>query len=302
MTLPKCYPAFAAALVCVAVVGLTARTAFRAYEWSDAELFFKQTIADGGSSARVSLNLARIYSVRGEHGKAEQVLRETIERYPDHPNARINLGISLLKQGRAQEAEAFLKFDNARSEKIASLYPHTWSSALNIAQMRCNEGKTDEALAVLDDAGQRYPEIWEVAQFKAQILERNYGAARAVPVVEKYAQAHWWHYDSQLSLGRLRGVAGDFAGAVTALNSASRLDVHAVEPFQLMARLNFAQNRAGDALDAQKHAIRRGSNQPSQYLFLAAILEQMNRKDEAEAAVKKAESLRDSVRVEGKYL
>ena len=302
VALPKRFYPVAAALVSAGVLALGVRTSFRAQEWADPEVFFKQTIAAGGSSARVNLNLAHVYSNRGEHVKAEQVLRETIQRFPDYPNARINLGINLLKQGRAQEAEPFLKFNKAASDEMAGLYPHTWSAALNIAHMRYNEGKTSEALSVIGNAVSSYPEIWELVQFQAQIVEHASGAAAAAPAVEKYALGHWWHYESHMMLGQLRCSDGDFSGALNAFNLANRLDIHATEPYQMIARVSLMNNQPARALEAQQKSIGRGSGQPSQYLFLASILEQMNRKGEAEIAVKKAENLRDSVKLHVKYL
>lgn len=295
LALPRRWHAPVAGCIGLAVLALGVRTAFRAQEWADPEAFYKQTISAGGSSARVNLNLAHVYSGRGEYGKAEAVLRETVRRFPDYPNARINLGINLVKQNRAKEAEAYLKFDKAASDEMAKFYPHTWSAALKIAQIRFNEGNASEALSIIGDAAVKYPEIWEVAQFQALTLARISGIRSALPVAEKYARAHWWHYPSQMLLGQLRCEAGDYAGAVESFALAARLDIHAAEPFQKMAWVNLSRHQPADALLAQQKAIDRNSDQPGQYLVLANILEQMDRRNEASLAVKKAQALRDSV-------
>jgi tetratricopeptide (TPR) repeat protein len=302
VALPKQHAWVAAAIVCLATFGLTIRTSFRAEEWSSAETFFRQTIASGGSSARVNLNLAHIYSGHGDYVKAEKVLRDALERFPDHPNIKINLGINLLKQGRTQEAEAFLQFDNAASKTMVGMYPHTWSAALNVAHLRYQEGKYDESLAILEDAISRYPDTWELVQFKAQVVEHEYGAVRAIPVVDKYASARWWHYDSHLLLGQMRLEAGDLDGAIADFERAAKLDVHATEPLERIARINVMQNKMDMALAAQKKAIGRGLQQPNQYLMLAAILSQMNRKEEALDAFQKAQDLRAAAQTPAKVL
>lgn len=302
VALPKQHSWIAAAITCMAIIGLTLRTSYRAAEWASAETFFSQTIASGGSSARVNLNLAHIYSGRGDYLKAEKVLRDALERFPDHPNIKINLGINLLKQGRTQEAETFLQFDNAAAKAMVGLYSHTWSAALNVAHLRYQGGKCDEALAILEDAISRYPDTWELMQFKTQVVEHEFGAARAVSVIEKYAAARWWHYDSHLLLGQMRLEAGDPDGAVAAFDLAAKLDVHAGEPLERIARINVMQNKMDDALAAQKDAIQRGLQQPGQYLMLAAILSQMNRKEEALDAFQKAQDLRASAPTTAKVL
>lgn len=302
LAVPKQGRAALALLACLAAAGLGARTALRAREWADPETFFKQTIAEGTSSARAQSNLALVYTRRGDHAQAEKVLRAALQQFPHYATLRINLGTNLLVQGRASEAEPLLNFDKPAADHLANSYPHTWSAALNMAHIRYNEGATAAAVEVLDDAATRFPEIWEIVQFKAQILNETDSAASALPGVERYARAHWWHYKSHVFLGKLRGTAGDLAGAAAALEEAGRLDIHAAEPYQTLARMEMARSRFGEAVEAQLKALRRDAAQPTQYLFLANIYEQMNRKDDAAAAVQKAQRLFESVQAQTRYL
>ena len=236
------------------------------------------------------LNLARIYSQRGEDGKAEQLLRETIKNYPQYASAKINLGMNLVKQGRNAEAEPLLAFDKAAADTLAKSYPHTWSAALNLAHLRYEAKETGAALDILDEAIARSPDIWDLVRFKAQIVQETSGAAAAAAVVQAYADAHWWDYDSHFLLGRLQLTANDRMGIET-LRNAAWLDIHAADPFSLIAQYEFRAHRPEAALTMQTAAIHRRPGQPSRYYLLAVILEELGRKSEAAEAVRTAERL-----------
>jgi protein O-mannosyl-transferase len=292
----------AAALCIVALPALMWRTASRAYEWADDERFYSQTVRAGGGSARVNLNLALVYSRKGDLAKAEKMMRQTLAIDPDYIAAKLNLGMNLLRQGRDREAEQFLKFDKAATEQMARTQPHTWSAALNMACMHYNAKDNAAALAILDEAIPRYPGNWELVELKARILGETAGAPAAIPVVEEYARGFWWHYPSAMMLGRLRAVAGESDAAVAALRRAGSLDVHAAEPFAEIARVRFGEKKFAEACEAQQKAVRRDPDQLAQYLFLASLLDQLGRKEEAGEALARAEELRRSVQADARHL
>lgn len=292
----------AVTIALVAIPALIFRTSKRAYEWADAERFYVQTIQSGGGSARINLNLALVYSSRGDVKKAEQMLRGTLRHAPDYLPARLNLGINLLNQGRGKEAEEFLKFDKTETQKMAAEQPHTWSAALNLAKLRHSQKRSAEALSILDESMPSYPNNWDLVELKARILRETSGAGAAIPGVETYAKAHWWHYNSQMALGRLRSAQGDADGAIGALQNAGKLDVHAVAPFEEIAHIFFEEKKFGEAAQASKCAIHRDPNQIRQYLFLATIYEQMGRKEDAAAVIRTAEELRKTVGGDFKHL
>ena len=55
--LPMRYLRSTVAVACVAVAGLSARSAIRSSDWVDPETFFRRTFAAGGSSSRIGVNL-----------------------------------------------------------------------------------------------------------------------------------------------------------------------------------------------------------------------------------------------------
>ncbi len=284
--------AYAAGL---AVVALGARTAMRAGDWSDPATFYARTIEDGGGTPRVFGNLAGTFGKRGDYPKQEAILRRTLAIFPEFTPARIGLGVCLVNQGRAEEAEPFLNFAKPAADEVSRRFPRTWSAALNLAGVRAGAGAIDDALAILAEARARSPETWELAKYQSDLIQHSRGAAAAIPAIESYAAAHWWHEDAWMTLGQLRAAAGDAQAGIDAMRHASRLDIHDPKPFANIARIEIARGRPEAACDAQRIAIQRDPNQPSRYLIFASMLDQLGRKEEAAAAIRHALELRASV-------
>jgi len=295
LALPKRFHAIAASVAAVAVIPLTIRTCYRSYDWADPERFYVQTIRAGGGSNRINLNLALVYQAKGDLVQAEKMMRDILLRFPDYMPAKLNLGVNLRRQKKDKEAGEVFKYDKASADKMAKEYPHTHTAAENMAQLKFAGKDYDASLALLDEAIQRYPEEWELYKLKAQDLQYLGRISDGIRIVQTYADAHWWHYDSFMTLARMRIVNGETDAALAAYRHAALLDIHASDPYTKMAQVYLVTKRIEDAYEIEMKAIRRDPNQPSQYIFLSTILDQLDRKAESEEAMKHAEELRDSV-------
>lgn len=284
----------------LAVLALGIRTALRAGDWVNAETFCLRTIQAGGATPRLLGTLAALYGERGDLVKQEAVWRKMIVRFPDYAPARINLGICLSKQGRAAEAEPLLRVEKADAADAARRYPRTWPAALHLARLRHEAQRDDEALAILAAARARFPETWELVQYEGELRRARDGAAAALPAVADFAAAHWWHREAWITLGRLRYTAGQPDAAIAALHAASRLDIYAAAPLTDIARIELERGRPEAALARQSEAMRREPGQPSHYLLLGSILEKLGRPAEAEAALRKAQTLAAEARGKSK--
>lgn len=271
------------AFACVAVMGLSARSAVRSSDWSTAEKFYTRTLAAGGSSVRVRTNLGLIYAGRGEYAKAERVFRRTLEMLPDYPIAKNNLADVLYRQGKKEEAEAIFAASSKAATETRRDYPRTWIAALNMAHLRFAAQDKAGAIAILEQARVDYPEAWELIKFEAEIKRQTQGPNAALPLVRDFAQANWWHHDAALALGRLWAEKGDAEQASLAWRQASRLDVHDAEALNLIANLRISQNRLEDAYRSQSRALARQPDEPRQYIMLSDILTRLGRNDEAKA-------------------
>jgi len=292
LDLPQPARPFLIAASSFAVIALSVRSAERSSDWTTPERFYTRTIAAGGDSARVRLNLGQLYAQRGEYVRAEKIFREILVRVPKYPIAEANLANVLFHQGRKKEAEALFASAAASAPQDRKDYPRTWLSAVNLAGMKRQDGDSEGAIRLLERTHADYPDIWEIVSLESEILRQTQGPAIAFKLVENFARTHWWHYESQLALGRLHAEAGNTEAAVSALRAASRLDVHEVEGLNLIALVRLRQHRLAEAYGAQQQAVSRQPDSPSQYQLLARILEQMGQNAEAKIAADKVESLK----------
>jgi tetratricopeptide (TPR) repeat protein len=283
LDLPARYRTAYGALACVAAGALGFRSAERSSDWTTAETFYERTIAAGGSSMRVSQNLAEIYARRGELARAEALLRKVLALTPDFPPARNSLARILYEENKPREAEALFAASAKQSAETSKTYPHTWVAVINLAHLLHVAHRDAEALAALDKARADYPEIWEVVSLESELVRQTKGPEPAFRLVSEFARNHWWHYGAALALGRLYAEAGDAERSVTTLCHATWLDVHEVEALNLIARMRFRQHRFEDAYRAQKRAVARQPGALRQYVFLSDILEKMGHTDEAKS-------------------
>jgi tetratricopeptide (TPR) repeat protein len=276
----------------IAVLGLSVRSAIRSNDWVDPETFFRRTFAAGGSSSRIGVNLAVIYSKQGEHAKAETILRKVLQLTPDYPLARINLAIALSHQGKTKEAEDMFDSASKTAPEDRNMYPRTWEAALHLAHLRHKEKDDKTALAVLEKARADYPGTWDLVSFEAEVLRESQGPNAALGLVQDFAQGRWWHARASLALGRIYWEKGDATRAEAAFRHASWLDVHDVDALNLIAMMRVRQNRLEDAFQAQRRAVARQPDEPRQYVMLSNILEKMGRTEEARAAIAQVTRLR----------
>ena len=292
---PIRYRPLLSACALIAAVSLSVRSFVRSSDWANDETFYQRTLAAGGESARVSVNLAQVYARRGEYAVAEKMLRSILANTPNYPTARINLGNVLLHEGKAAEAETFFRSLFNTDARISKEYPRMWVAAVNLACVRHKAGDDNGAFGVLETARAAHPGVWELISYEAELRREVQGTAAALPLIEEFAREHWWHYGAAVALGRLHAETGDIAGADAALAHASWLDVHDAEALHLIALIKLRQNNLEEAFRAQRRAISRQPDQPSQYILLSNILERMGRNEEARAALAQASHLRTLV-------
>ncbi|HEY1770728.1 MAG TPA: tetratricopeptide repeat protein [Chthoniobacterales bacterium] len=279
-----------------ATIALSVRAGERSGDWTTPEHFYRQTIAAGGTSTRVSLNLGQLYAGRGEYARAEAIFREILAAYPNYPAAQTNLANALFHEGEKNEAEALFAAASRSAPQMREEYPRTWLATLNLAGMHEQQNDLAGALAIADKARADYPRIWEIVSFEAELLRKKNGPAAAIPIVEKYRCENWWSEPASLALGQLYAENGDATRAEKMLRWASRLDVHDVEALHRLVELRMQENRLADACSEQRRAVARQPDRPSEYLFLSRILTKMGRTAEASRAIAMIAQLEDSAR------
>jgi protein O-mannosyl-transferase len=273
------------------LLGLGARTWSRSQDWVDEERFLKSTLSSGGISPRVLTNLAALYGNRGDYPQQEQLLRRTLGLFPENAAACINLGISLRKQGRLEEAEPYFAYDEKHTREMAQGLGSSWNAAVNLALVKKAGGHLEEALEIIHTARERFPEVWPLVGFETELTKELRGVAAATLVTEKFATEHWWHRQAWLSLGALRGQNQQLPEAIAALENASRLDMHDAKALKQKAFFELELQDVAGAYRTQKSVLERAPAEPSGYLVMAEILTRLNRGSEAEAARQRAQVL-----------
>lgn len=282
--------AFRVASVCALVfaAALAVRSTIRSKDWLDAQVFYERTIAAGGWSPRVALNLACVYESQGRLQEARKLLEQSLAAWPDYPMARSHLAVILNRQGLTGQGDRLMAEAAAAAPAQSKEYPRTWTASLQLAYREIERHRDREALSNLKAARQLEPDVWSLAAVEAETLRRTQGPKAALPVIQKFADAHWWQYPAFLALGKLKAQQGDAPAALTALTHASRLDIHETDALNLITRIQLGANNFAAALGTQEHAISRQPDSPSQYLLFSEVLRQMGRTEQAQKAREKA--------------
>src|SRR6202022_5125578 len=80
----------------------------RTFDWKDQRTFLERTIASGGDSARMLINLGGLELTEGKLDDAAVHLHAALKKKPDQPLAVINLAAVALKQNDFKTARQLL--------------------------------------------------------------------------------------------------------------------------------------------------------------------------------------------------
>ncbi len=285
MELPLRVRKSAIVVACLATAALTARSFVRSADWLSPETFYRRALATGAAKPRIALNLGVALANKGDYKSAEPLLRRVVKAYPDYPMAVNALAHVLYREGRKEEGNRYFAIASDIAERTRNEYPRTWVAALNVAHMHVREKDLAGAIAIADKARQEYPGTWDLISFESEAVRKLNGPAAALPMVQEFAQANWWHARAAIALGKLYSELGRYSEAEAEFRHAARLDVHGVEGLNLIAQLDIQQNRLDAALTIQRRAVARQPDGPRQHLLLSDILSRMGRTADARAAL-----------------
>jgi hypothetical protein len=164
-------------LACLTIwlLALPVRTFARAFDWKDQRTFLTRTIAAGGDSARMWVNLGGLELSEGHPDAARKALGRALKREPDNRLALLNLAAVLIRQrdfsgartilkkikdppelwARAEESLAVLenretgKVDLQRLRRAARLGSPNWSIEKRYIKALADGGFPDRAISEL---------------------------------------------------------------------------------------------------------------------------------------------------------
>ena len=208
----------AGAILVIWLLFLGMRTFIRTFDWKDQRTFLEQTIASGGDSARMLINLGSLDLNEGKLDDAAVQLHAALQKKPDQPFALLDLATVAFKQNDFQLARSLI--DRARN-------------------MPPIAAKAQELLAVLESREKGHIEVlrfrlaahtgaadWSIQKRYIQALDQTGATGAAINELLGCLQTQWYRAESWQLLSQLEARAGHPDQAASALDRARAYDVH----------------------------------------------------------------------------
>ena len=180
---------------------LGARTWMRTFDWKDQRTFLERTLASGGDSDRMLINLAGLELSEGKLDLAKQHLTLALRKEPNQPLAILNLASVALRQNDFAAARDLLN---------------------RATQMPLVDAKAYELLAVLEHkekgrvdplrfrlAARTGPPNWSIEKRYIEVLDQTGNTAAAIAELKSCLATQWYRAESWLLLSELLTKAGD---------------------------------------------------------------------------------------------
>jgi protein O-mannosyl-transferase len=200
---------------------LDARTFVRTLDWKDQRTFLERTIAHGGDSARMLINLGGLELTEGKLADATVHLHAALQKKPDQPLAVINLAAVALKQNDFKLARELLT--RATQMPLVDAEAHQLLAVLENKE----NGKVDMMRMRL--ASRTGPSNWSIEKRYIQLLDQTAGTAAAINELLSCLQPQWYRAESWKLLSDLHAKLGHSTQAAEALAQARAYDVHLEE-------------------------------------------------------------------------
>jgi tetratricopeptide (TPR) repeat protein len=197
---------------------LGARTFVRSFDWKDQRTFLKRTIAAGGDSARMLINLGELELNEGKLQDAAVHLHGALEKQPDQPFAVIDLAAVALKQNDFKLSRQLLT--RAAGLPVVAAQAH---ELLSVLEYRENH-RVD--LLRLRLASRTGPPNWSIEKRYIRALEQTGAIDRAIAELKTVLGTQWYRAESWQLLAQLLAKLGRPNEAAEALDLARAYDVH----------------------------------------------------------------------------
>ena len=194
------------------------RTFIRTFDWKDQRTFLERTIASGGDSARMLINLGSLDLNEGKLEDAAVHLHAALEKKPDQPLAIVNLAAVALKENDFKLARQLLT--RATQMELVDARAHELLAILESKE----HGKVDVMRLRL--ASKTGPPDWEIERRYIKALDETGARAAAINELLACLQTQWYRAQSWELLSELEREAGHADQAANAMAEARANDVH----------------------------------------------------------------------------
>ena len=211
------FPALAGVLA-LWLIFLGARTCWRTFDWENQRTFLERTMASGGESARMLINLGGLEMQEGRFDLAKKHLEAALKKEPNQPLAIINLAAVALRQNDFAAAREL-----ANRAKDLPLVDAQAYELLAILEFR--EHKKVEPLR-FRLASRTGPPNWRIERRYIEVLDQTGATAAAISELGAVLRTQWYRAESWQLLSRLLAKTGSTRDAREALEQAKAYDVH----------------------------------------------------------------------------
>ncbi|HEV3410150.1 MAG TPA: tetratricopeptide repeat protein, partial [Chthoniobacterales bacterium] len=187
-------PAFVV-LASVWLIFLAGRTFVRTFDWKDQRTFLERTIASGGDSARMLINLGALEMHEGRLDVARHHLERALQKEPNQPLAVINLAAVSVKQNDFASARALLQRATAmplvaaQAHELLAVLESRETGNANLLRMRL--------------ASRTGPPNWQIEKRYIQLLDEFGRTDAAIEELKRCLETQWYRSDSWRLLSEL---------------------------------------------------------------------------------------------------
>ncbi len=200
------------------LVFLGARTFIRNFDWKNQRTFLEQTIASGGDSARMLINLGTLEVNEGKWEDAAVHWHAALQKQPDQPLAVLDLGLLALKQNDFKLARQLLTratqmpLIDAHAEELLAILEYKESGHVDLIRLRL--------------AARTGPPDWSIEKRYIEVLDESGATTAAIKELFHCLQSQWYRAESWQLLSKLFAKQGHPDRAAGALAQARAYDVH----------------------------------------------------------------------------
>src|SRR5207253_7704401 len=180
------FSAMTLAALWIAFLGV--RTFYRVQDWQDPRTFFTRTIAAGGDSARMLINLGGLELSDGHLEQADMFLQRALAKNPEQPFALLNLAAVAMKRNDLPTARGLLKraqrnpLSLAQAEEMLALVEQKENGQINLSRLRI--------------ASQTDPPSWSIMRRYLAALSVTGQTEKAVAELQAVLATEWYRAES----------------------------------------------------------------------------------------------------------
>lgn len=200
---------------------LGVRTWMRTFDWKDQRTFLERTLASGGDSDRMLINLAGLELKEGQLDSAKQHLELALRKEPNQPLAILNLASVAIRQNDLAAARDLLN----RATKMPLVDARAYELLALLDEKE--KGKVDPLRFRL--AARTGPPNWSIEKRYIEVLDQSGNLPAAIAELKACLAMQWYRAESWQLLSELLTKAGQTNEAAWAKERAEAYDVHLKE-------------------------------------------------------------------------